>query len=138
MSWVVDASVALKWVIPEVLSDRAERLLGANEDLIAPDLLPIEAANALWKKTVRREISARDAEQALALLQESGLVLRPTGPLLAPALAIAHRLDHPVYDCVYVALARRERARLVTSDRRLARRIASRRLDVRVVELARV
>ena len=138
MTWVVDASVAVKWVVPEALSDNADRLLASGEELVAPDLLPVEAANALWKKTTRKELAPREADQALALLFASGLVLQPTGPLLARAMALAHRLRHPVYDCVYLALAERERARFVTADARFTRRIVPKRFRARVVDLASV
>ena len=50
MTIVVDASIAVKWVIPEVLSAQAESLRGRAGRLLAPDLLLPEAANALWKK----------------------------------------------------------------------------------------
>lgn len=136
MTLVVDSSVAVKWVIPEVLSDRAERLLARDDDLLAPDLLPIEAANALWRKTARREISAREADRALALLLESGLDLRPTRPLLPRAMRLARLLRRPVYDCVYLVLAQRERASLVTADVRLIKRVATRKLKVLVIDLA--
>jgi predicted nucleic acid-binding protein len=131
---VVDASVAVKWVVPELLSDEAAQLLAGDEDLIAPDLLEVEAANALWKKTMRRELSGREADRALGLLHESGLVLRPTRPLLPRAAAIARRLSHPVYDCVYLALAETERAPLVTADERLASRLR-RKFGVRIVDV---
>jgi predicted nucleic acid-binding protein len=135
MTYVVDASVAVKWLVPERLSAAAERILAMEVELLAPDLLPIEAANALWKKTVRRELSARDADRALALLLRGPILLQPSGPLLPRALSLARRFRHPVYDCVYLALAERERASLVTADARL-RQAAERR--VRVVDLASV
>ena len=46
-------------------------------------------------------------------------VIEPDRHLLAEALALACHLDHPVYDCLYLALARREAAVLVTADQRL-------------------
>jgi predicted nucleic acid-binding protein len=61
MRVVVDASVAVKWVIPEVLSDQADAVRGRADHVLAPDLLLPEAANALWKKLTRREITAREA-----------------------------------------------------------------------------
>src|SRR5262245_58525630 len=102
MTVVVDASVAVKWVIPEELSDRAEAVRSRADRLLAPDLLFPEAANALWKKRARREITAREAGQALELLMAAGLDLRPSGPLLGRALQLARRLRHPVYDCIYL------------------------------------
>lgn len=136
MTIVVDASVAVKWVIPEELSDQAESLRGRADRLLAPDLLLPEAANALWKKLLRREITTREAAQALDLLMTSGLDLRPSGPLLGRALTLAQRLRHPVYDCIYVALAQAEGATLVTADQRLLARIARGRTRVAVVDLA--
>lgn len=137
MTWVVDASVAVKWVVPEILSEQSDRLLGGGEALIAPDLLLTEAANALWKKIRRRELSAAEANRALDVISASGIVLYAAQPLLARALAMAQRLEHPVYDCVYVALAERERATLVTADERLLARLARRRMKARALDLRR-
>jgi len=136
MTIVVDASVAVKWVIPEVLSDQAESLRDRADRLLAPDLLLPEAANALWKKLIRREITTREAAQAINLLLASGLDLRPSGPLLGRALALARRLRHPVYDCIYVALAQAEGATLITADQRLLARVARGRTRVAAVDLA--
>lgn len=136
MTVVVDASVVVKWVIPEVLSDRADALRARADRLLAPDLLLIEAANALWKKLTRREITAREAARALELVKASGLDLRPSGPLLGRALALAHRLRHPVYDCVYLVLAQAESATLITADHRLLARVARGRMRVAVADLA--
>ncbi len=138
MTIVVDVSIAVKWVIPEVLSDRAETVRDQADRLLAPDLLLPEAANALWKKLIRREITAREAAQAIDLLMASGLDLRPSGPLLGRALALARRLRHPVYDCLYLALAQAEHATLVTADQRLLARVAKGRTRVAVVDLARL
>jgi predicted nucleic acid-binding protein len=135
VTWVVDASIAVKWLIPEVLSDEADRIRGDDNDILAPDLLLVEVANALWKKTARREISAREAEMAFNLLGESGIELRPTGPLLARAMDVARRLNHPVHDCVYLALAEREHAAFITADTRLLRRLARPKIGVEVVDL---
>src|SRR2546425_12536168 len=82
-----------------------------------------------------REISSAEADRALDLVSESGIDLRPTTPLLTRAMDIARRLNHPVYDCVYLALAAREHASFVTADRRLLRRIPTRALQVAVVDL---
>lgn len=138
MTYVVDASVALKWVIPEVLSDRAARLLDDGDALVAPEMLLVEVANALWRKLTRREITGREADRALELLSESGLDLTPATPLVGRALDLARMLQHPVYDCVYLALAERERATLVSADARLVALASHRRLRIPAVDLARL
>ena len=135
MSWVVDASIALKWVIPEVLSDRADRIRDRADDVLAPELLLVEVASALGKKAKAGEISGREAQTALDLVSASGVDLHPNGPLVSRALALARLLAHPVYDCVYLALAEREGATFVTADQRLLRRLSTRRLDVEIADL---
>ena len=137
MTWVVDASVAIKWVIPEVLSEAADRLRAGDDEMLAPDMLLVEVANALWKKMANREISPQEADRAFALLSESGIDLRPTTPLLPRATQVARRLHHPVYDCLYLALAEREHATFVTADRRLLRRVST-GLNIAVTDLRTV
>jgi predicted nucleic acid-binding protein len=135
VTWVVDASIAVKWVIPEVLSEQADRIRDSDDDVLAPDLLLVEVANALWRKTVAREITPREADTALGLVRRSGVDLHPTEPLLSRAMDLARRLNHPIYDCVYLALAERERARFVTADQRLLRRAVSLRAGTMLVDL---
>ncbi len=138
MSYVVDASVAMKWLVPEPLSDQAARLLDHPAGLSAPDMLVVEAANVLWRKAARREISGGEADRALALLEGSGLDFHPVRPLAARALELARALAHPVYDCVYLALAERQRVPLVTADRRFIATISKHRLRIDVVDLAKL
>ncbi len=116
---VVDASVALKWVIDEEGSDQAARLLDGRP-LHAPALLLTEAANALWVIQRRGTIDAGGAEDALQQLRAAPLVMPPSDiELIGEAFRIARLLDHPVYDCVYLALAVERGAPVVTADRRL-------------------
>ena len=105
-----------------------------EDDILAPDLLLVEVANALWRKTTAKEISPREADVAFDLVRGSGIDLHPTGPLLSRAMDVARRLGHPVYDCVYLALAEREHAAFVTADHRLLRR-SLRKVDVSIVDL---
>ena len=117
MTLVIDASVALKWVLAEPGQAAADALL--DEDLVAPSLWLVEAANALWRRAHRGELSADEAQERLSELFNAPVTAVPIEDDLAVAAALAHRLDHPVYDCLYLALAQRERAQLVTADRRL-------------------
>jgi predicted nucleic acid-binding protein len=134
--YVVDASVAVKWVVEEALSDFADSLLAEEADLLAPDFLLVEAGNALWKKIARREISVGAAAEALDVLIESPIEWAPSTALLRQAFDIAARLRHPVCDCLYLALAERESATLVTADDRL--RHAARRARTKAISLRAV
>lgn len=116
MSVVVDASVALKWVIDENGKESADALL--DEDLIAPSLWRLEAANALWRLARRGEITPAEATEKLAVLGDAPVATSPLAVDLDAALSLAHQLGHPVYDCLYLALAVRENTYVVTADAR--------------------
>lgn len=115
--WVVDASVAAKWVIPEPESPWAEALL--DDRLIAPDLLYAEVANILWKKQQRAEVEPATADVAARWLLSVPLDIHRAADLMPDALTLAMRLQHPAHDCFYLALAVRTDATMVTADRRL-------------------
>lgn len=123
---VIDASIAIKWVIEEEGTAEA-LLLRKKARLRAPDLLAAECANILWKKAQRKELSAEEALFAAGLLQAADIELTPTRPLMAAATRIAIELDHPAYDCVYLALAAESDCPFVTADDRLLRKLAQAR-----------
>jgi len=118
---VIDASVAVKWVVPEPGSDRAELLL--DHGLVAPDLLFAECANILWKKVRRGELTKEEADVAAKTLEQADIILVSTRGYLALATAIAVELDHPAYDGVYLAVAEASNLRLVTADNKLVRKL---------------
>ncbi len=121
-AFVIDASVVIKWVVEE--EGTAEALaLRRQARLIAPDLLVAECANILWKKVRRSELSAEEARLAARLLQAAEIELRPSRSLLEEATHLAIDLDHPAYDCLYLALAMSEDCRFVTADARLVRKL---------------
>ena len=123
---VIDASVATKWVIPEPDSDVAEALLvkatGSGTRLLAPELLAGEVANVIWKHSaLRGKFSAASARAALLRILDAPLEIMPSQPLLIQAFELALTFRHPVYDCIYVALALREGCPLISADRPLVR-----------------
>ena len=120
---VIDASIAVKWVIEEE-GTAAALSLRKQAKLIAPELLVAECANILWKKVRRDELSKDEALLAARLLQGADLELLPTRGLLDAAALIAIDLDHPAYDCLCIALAVANDCRFVTADDRLLRKLA--------------
>lgn len=115
--FVVDASVAIKWLVDEPGAELATLLLGYP--LAAPDLLGPECANVLWKKVMRGELSAPEAETMAAALETADIALHPTRPHWRAAVAAASTLRHPAYECIYVCLAADLARPLVTADARL-------------------
>lgn len=120
--YVVDASVVVKWVVEESGTDTALTLLKSHNP-VAPDLILAECANILWKKVRRREFSAAEARFAALMIEGSDLQLREMLPFWLSAIELAAQLDHPAYDCLYLALALKEKIQFVTADERLIRKL---------------
>ena len=136
MRFVVDASVAVKWLVAEDDADVAEELATSGHDLHAPRLMASEVANALWRKARAGEIERRAAGILLADVQDMPVRWGADEVLSANAARLALALNHPVYDCVYLALANRIGATVVTADRRFAIAVAPTEHGESVMRLA--
>ena len=136
MRFVVDASVAVKWLVAEEDADVAQELATSGHDLHAPRLMASEVANALWRKARVGEIERRAAGILLANVPDMPVRWGADETVSAEAVRLALALDHPVYDCVYLALAHRIGAVLLTADRRFANALAPTEHGESVVMLA--
>jgi predicted nucleic acid-binding protein len=135
--FVVDASVAIKWYLPEPHDDCAARLRREGTDLDAPDLLYAEIGNTLWKRVRRGELTTRRAGGIVDAVSRLPIEIHPSRLLAGAALQIACSTGLTVYDSLYLASALLTDGRLVTADRRLfeaARRKAPLRNKVLWVE----
>lgn len=132
---IIDASVALKWIVPEAESDLAIALFEKGA-LSAPSLVLVEVANALWKITQRGGLRAAEGfgPEIASLSRLMTLVDHPG--LAARALALAVELEHPVYDCMYLALAEEQNDVLVTADLKLLARLAGTAHEMRAQALS--
>ena len=119
---VIDASIAVKWVVEEDGTPEA-LILRQKARAIAPELLVAECANILWKKVQRGELLKQEALLAARLLQGAEIELLPTRPLFEAATRMSIEIDHPAYDCLYLALAIEKKCRFVTADERFLRKL---------------
>jgi predicted nucleic acid-binding protein len=129
---VVDASVAVKWFVREDGHAAAVGLLASDFGIATVDLMFAEFANVLWKKLSRGEITLPQAKDACDSVPGYFANVLGTAPLLADAVELAQQIDHPVYDCLYVACAKQHNAKLVSVDARLLRKLA----DVNLSDVA--
>ncbi len=136
--FVVDASVAVKWFVPEVHTSSAVRLVENAHDLLAPDLLIAEFGNILWKKVRMQELTPSDARQIAASFRRVPMTMEPTAGLLEAALELALRLDRTVYDSMYLALAIKTGAPMITADTRLFRTISASSLSQHITWIAEI
>lgn len=123
---VVDASLAVKWLVNEVHSDKAYALarswVDAGTRPVSPYLLPIEVANALHRRALRQELSMQSAAHLLEALMGSGLELREVPGLHVRALELANELhQNAVYDAHYLALAETLGCECWTADQKFHR-----------------
>ncbi len=119
MNLVIDANVGVKWFIEEPRSSAARKILEKGSSFIAPDIFIPEICNVVWKKVRQQEVTT---EQGQAIVSNISAVLDrivPSPDLANRAFALAVRYNHPVYDCLYLALAERESFMLVTDDAKL-------------------
>ena len=130
MQYVIDASVVVKWFLPEPYSDKADILLKTFRvqrlELTAPDLIVPEVGNALWKRsTLTEELSASQAEQSYRYFLELQIPLQSSSALAEEALKLAAQERHPIYDALYIALAARRGCQLITADEKLMNKLGS-------------
>lgn len=124
MTFVVDASVALKWFVDEDGHETARDLFGEGRKLLAPSLIYAELTNIFWRKQMKRESDAVQAATALLSLPALLDGVRDIAPLAQPALDAAVAIGHPVYDCFYLACALAEGGQFVTADARFVSAVA--------------
>ena len=136
MRLVVDASVAVKWLVVEEDADVAQELATSGQDLHAPRLMASEVANALWRKARTGEIERRAAGVLLASVPDMPVRWGADETVSADAVRLALALDRPIYDCVYLALAHRMGAVMLTADLRFANALASTEHGESVLTLA--
>ncbi len=123
MTIVVDASVAIKWLVLEQDSDKARAILGDAEkkrlSMLAPEILPAEVGNFLWKAVFRSGLGSKEALAQYGRFQRACPALVRISLLADSALRLALHFRRSVYDCLYVALAARTPCDFLTADERL-------------------
>ena len=136
MEYVIDASVAVKWLLPEPHSDKADALLQAFRrqelSLIALDLILAEVGNTLWKRSVGRgEISLQQAEECYTDFLELRIPLQASLPLAKRAFRFAATERVTVYDALYAVLAMEHGCELITADQALVNKLGDRFPQIR-------
>jgi predicted nucleic acid-binding protein len=133
MRLVVDASVAVKWFLPEIHSQAASWLLNGDFELMAPDLIWSELGNVLWKRWRRRELTREAASEILNDFRRYPLGIVCSGPILGEAWRLASTLNRNFYDSVYLAVAETQKCPLVTADSKFFNALKSNRLSTTVI-----
>lgn len=117
---VLDASVAVMWVIPETHSDAADTLLDEHVALMAPSHWLTEVGTTLWAySAIKGGMGREKAEERFLWLRSRPVAETPVRDLFDAAMGLAFDLHLTVYDALYLALAQKASVPLVTGDRKL-------------------
>ena len=139
MNLVVDASVAVKWLVEESETDKAEALLElcrlGKYDPVAPELLVAEVGNVLCKRVRQGTMKASQAALQFERFNRICPVLKPLLDLAGQALRLALAYQQSIYDCLYVALALEGQCELVTADEKLFRTFSPSYPNVKLLRL---
>ncbi|MBL8036985.1 MAG: type II toxin-antitoxin system VapC family toxin [Nitrospira sp.] len=127
----------MKWFVEERGVLAARTVLARGETLLVPELVLVEASNTAWKKVKRREITPEQGEAMMRVIPLYFDRLVESDILIARAYALATRLNHRVYDCLYLALAEMESITMITDDTRLIKAVAGTEFRKRVRQLER-
>jgi predicted nucleic acid-binding protein len=131
--FVIDASILVKLFFDEEHSEASVEHVNRTAELIAPDLLWVEAANVIWKRLRRGELTTDDAAAIVAEMLRVPIVTYSGFELVNSAIILAGATGRTVYDCLYLALAIRENVPLLTGDERLANAVKSGPFGKRIV-----
>jgi len=122
-TFILDASVGVKWFFHEEASDKAltflERLDQKKIRIVVPEIFYMELASACWKREKKREISEEYAIKIPHRIESFSLEKYPDYELFGVALDNALHYEISVYDAVYLSLAEIYLAPLVTADQML-------------------
>jgi predicted nucleic acid-binding protein len=116
---VLDASAVVRIIEGSPQAVALQDAVASADLVLAPELMLTEVANALWRLQRSGQLEKQGLQKRLSRARDLVDHIEPDRSLLAEALALATHMDHPVYDCLYLVLARREVAALLSADQRM-------------------
>jgi len=128
MKRVVDASVAIKWYVPEIYELEASRVQKSGDELHAPELILPEFGNIVWKKVSRGEITEKEGQRIVSEFSKINLILHSHSKIINSAFTGATMTNQTVYDWTYLALALSLGCQFVTADERFYKALEKTRL----------
>ena len=118
---VIDASVAVKWFVPEAGDAAAQKILADGHQLIAPCLIRLEVAGGILRHYRSKKITESEAlaacDQWSAMLADGVIHLVASAELYDAALPLAFKCGLKIPDCLYLATGKAMKAPLITADK---------------------
>lgn len=136
---IVDASVGIKWYLPEEQNLTADIILhqfNANKiDIVVPFLFRLEVVNSLLSATLSKRITYALAESSVRNFLKQGFnIIDLSAQNYRGIYEFAHKYSLSVYDANYVLLAEQENCNFVTADRKLFLKINDKKPTVKWID----
>jgi predicted nucleic acid-binding protein len=132
---VIDANIAAKWYLPEIDSEMAEALFVSGLDFHAPNFLATEFANIFWKHSIAKRTSIEAWRLASQQLKKAIPFWHPDETLHEQALQLAVTFKHPIFDCIYLALAIHVDGIVITADKQFCNQFSQTEHRTKVIDL---
>lgn len=132
-NYIVDASVAAKWYLPEEHSGSASQLINDQFILHVPDLFYCEIANVLWKRVSRTELDSKKALEILNAIEAFPFKVNNSNTFIVAAFEIACQIKCTVYDSLYLAIAVYHDCQMVTADKRFYNTVLDSNLSKNII-----
>lgn len=116
MNLVIDASVAVKWYVPEIYEEESGKVLSCGKSLHAPELILPEFCNIIWKKVRTGSLSSESGRRIVSAFSRVNVRIHPHQKLLQAAFTGATLTNQTVYDWSYLALAISLSCEFITAD----------------------
>jgi len=133
---VVDANVAIKWVVEQTNFERAREIVERGTEMLVPAMFVAEITSTLWRYVRTSQITAGQARVGVASILAQISFIEEDADLAEEALSVGVELNYAPYDCFYLVLAMRRDAPFVTADGRLINRLASTPYGSHVIHLS--
>lgn len=126
----LDVSAAVEFIMGRKNQSIIKSKLEKADWIIAPTLFIYETSNVMWKyhsiKNYPQDKLLRKLRQILNIIDQ---FVEPKN-IYEEAISVSLKIDHPVYDAMYLVTSRRKNAKLLTMDNRLIK--AANKLEIPV------
>lgn len=112
---VVDATVMIKWYLPELYTDESLRLLDTF-NICTVDIAMSQVGNALWKRIRTGEVKPHEGKRIISSLERMPIRFVPMSVLAVAAMELAAISTRTFNESLYFVLALREHTKVVTAD----------------------
>lgn len=135
-SIIVDSSVLFALFFPEEYSEWSEEMIRKYDELHVPELVFLETSNAAWKRIILFRQPSNIVLKNLKLLHKfinDICIIHRDIDYLQKTIELSIKLGITIYDSLFLAIAEKYKAKVLTIDKKLVETLKRRKEERRVV-----